>query len=203
MVGVVSDETDARALDGTPIIGTTADLLDVVARYNVERVFVAFSPSSGEYIGDLVHSLSGSHVQVDVVPRLFDAIGPSVYVDDIGGLPLMGLPPASESRTYTGVKRILDVTVSTATLVLLSPVLLCAAVAIKLDSPGPLLYRHERVGRNGRPLRLFKFRTMRRELCRGPEYGGKQAEQAFAELMRIKGCDPSSRVHTSFGRIRG
>jgi undecaprenyl-phosphate galactose phosphotransferase len=71
-----------------------------------------------------------------------------------------------------------------------APLLALVALLIKLDSRGPVFYRHERIGRHRQPFRLFKFRTMYRELCRGGEYGGETAEQAFNELL----ADPVRRA---------
>src|SRR5207248_2773434 len=67
---------------------------------------------------------------------------------------------------------------------------LVIAIAIKLESPGPILYRHGRVGLRGRKFRLLKFRTMKLEFCRGNEYGGETADAAFSELM----SDPDRRA---------
>jgi lipopolysaccharide/colanic/teichoic acid biosynthesis glycosyltransferase len=68
-------------------------------------------------------------------------------------------------------------------LLVLAPLFAVVALAIKLDSKGPVFYRHERVGRDGRRLMLFKFRTMRLDCCRGERYGGRAAEEEFRRLM--------------------
>ena len=75
-------------------------------------------------------------------------------------------------------------------LALLLPLFVVVGVLIKLDSRGPVFYRHERVGRGGRPFRLFKFRTMRLGYCRGAEYSGEDADREFERLM----ADPRLRA---------
>ncbi len=88
------------------------------------------------------------------------------------------------------VKRTIDVVISGVGLVLFAPVVALIAILIKLDSRGPVFYRHDRIGRNGRPFRLLKFRTMKTEHCRGADYGGQSAEEEFERLMR----DPTIRA---------
>jgi lipopolysaccharide/colanic/teichoic acid biosynthesis glycosyltransferase len=87
------------------------------------------------------------------------------------------------------LKRVADVIVASLGLLALAPLLALIALAIKLDSPGPVLYCNERIGRGGRRFRLYKFRTMYRHACRGERYGAAGAEELFRELM----CDPAHR----------
>jgi exopolysaccharide biosynthesis polyprenyl glycosylphosphotransferase len=133
--------------------------------------------------------LRSKDVQIDVVPRFFDIVGPGASFHTIEGFPVIGLPPARLPWSSLLLKRTLDLASSAAGLVLLSPLFLFVAIRIKLDSPGPVFYRHERVGLGGRRIDVFKFRSMRTEFSRGSRYGGEQAEQAFAELM----ADPERR----------
>ena len=101
----------------------------------------------------------------------------------VEGLPLVGLPALRLSRSALAVKRSMDVLVSGVALLALSPVLAIAALLIKRDSPGPVFYRHCRIGRDGEKVRVFKLRTMHQEFCRGEEFGGDRAEAAFEALM--------------------
>ena len=122
---------------------------------------------------------------MDIVPRLFEILGPGVELHMVEGLPLVGVRPPSLSRTALAVKRAMDVVVSVAALTLLSPVLVFLALRIRFarKGGGPVLYRHERIGKGGRPFQLYKFRTMHKEFCRGPGFGGEEAEAKFRELM--------------------
>jgi lipopolysaccharide/colanic/teichoic acid biosynthesis glycosyltransferase len=99
-------------------------------------------------------------VQVDIVPRLFEAVGPNASIHTIEGVPLMSLPPAAPSRSSLALKRMIDLVGAGFGLLVLAPLFAVVALAIKLDSKGPVFYRHERVGRDGRRLMLFKFRTI-------------------------------------------
>jgi exopolysaccharide biosynthesis polyprenyl glycosylphosphotransferase len=170
-------------LDHLTLLGTHEDIPALVSLLDIERAIIAFTNERHEELLELVNDLRDMNVQVDIVPRLFDSLGPSLGVHTIEGIPLIGLPPRRMSRSSLLVKRVLDVVVAWTMLILASPLLLAIAVWIRLDSPGPVFYKHDRVGRNGVPFRLWKFRTMLRESCRGEEYGGLAAEKEFERLM--------------------
>jgi exopolysaccharide biosynthesis polyprenyl glycosylphosphotransferase len=192
LVGFLDSDPRQRAPDlaHIPVLGPFERLPAVVRLLDVERVVVAFSADSHERTLELVRSLKDLDVQIDIVPRLFEIVGPNVALHTIGGLPLMGLPALHISRSSLLVKRMMDMLVSSVGLVLLSPLFAYVAIRIKRDSPGPVFYRHERIGPGGCAIRLFKFRTMYTGYCRGSDYGGDEAEQMFADLL----ADPTRRA---------
>ncbi len=185
LVGFVDSQPKDRRddLEQLTILGGPEKLAAIVRLFDIERVIIAFSNEAHEQTLDLVRSLKDLDVQIDIVPRLFEIVGPRVGIHTIEGLPLVGIPPVGLSRSSKLLKRTLDVIVATVTLLVLSPVMLVIAIAVKLDSPGPVLYRHRRVGYRGVPFDVLKLRTMKLEACRGDRYGGAAAEAAFAELM--------------------
>jgi exopolysaccharide biosynthesis polyprenyl glycosylphosphotransferase len=146
-----------------PVLGDIEDLPELVESHEVERVYVAFSRDSHEEMLEILRLLRRLHVQVDIVPRLFEVIGPRVQLHMVEGLPLLGAPPVRLSRSSRLAKRVLDVAASAVGLVLISPLLALIALLIKLDSPGPVFFRQLRMGSEERPFRIFKFRTMRRD----------------------------------------
>jgi len=99
-------------------------------------------------------------VKVSVVPQLFAAMGPAVEIDDVEGVTVLGVNPPVLPRSSRAIKRTVDVLGALALLLVSAPLLAVAAVAIKLDSPGPVLFTQVRVGRERRRFRLLKFRTM-------------------------------------------
>jgi len=107
-----------------------------------------------------LQSCRDAGVAVDVVPRLFDFMDGARTLDQIGGLPLLSIEARSLTCASRAAKRALDVVGAGLGLLVLSPVLLAAAVAIRLGSPGPVLFRQTRVGRGGRHFTLYKFRSM-------------------------------------------
>lgn len=191
LVGFVDAQPKERRSDlqHLAVLGGTSRLAAVVRLFNVERVVVAFSDNSREEMLHLFRELRSLDVQIDIVPRFYEVVALRVGIHTLEGVPLVGLSPAELSRSSALLKRAFDVIVGTALLLVLAPVFALVAAAIALDSPGPVFYRHERIGRAQEPIRVSKFRTMRREFCRGPRYGGAVADDAFEALLG----DPTSR----------
>ena len=152
--------TRGEGLDGLAVVGEVAALPQIVEELDVERVIVAFSQHPHSKTLELIRTLNQLDVQVDIVPRLFEVVGPSVRVHSAEGLPLLGLPPARLPQSSFFLKRAADIALSAIGLILLTPLLIVVAIAIKLDSPGPVFFRQTRVGRRDKPFRIFKFRTM-------------------------------------------
>jgi lipopolysaccharide/colanic/teichoic acid biosynthesis glycosyltransferase len=97
---------------------------------------------------------------VSILPKLSDVLGPGLETDDVEGVAVLGLNPPWLPRSSRAIKRVVDVAVASGLLILFAPVLAVLALAIKLDSRGPVLFTQERVGRKGRTFRLLKLRTM-------------------------------------------
>ena len=159
LVGYLDDRPLGAEL-GAAYAGGIGDLERVVRARRVERVIVAFSELSGEREAELCRRCMDLDVQVDIVPRLFEVIGPRAVFHSLDGMPLLSLPSARLSWSSRAVKRALDVVVAGAALVLLSPVLIVATWCIKRGSEGPVLFRQERMGAGGRRFWILKFRTM-------------------------------------------
>ena len=170
------------------VLGRPEDLPALVRLFDVERVIFAFARQPEPSTRELAQAVKELDVQVDIVPRLFEAVGPSVSIHTIEGVPLMSLPPVGPNRSSLLLKRLIDITGAGLGLLLLAPLFAVVALAIKLDSRGPVFYRHERVGRYGKRLLLFKFRTMHLRWCRGESYGAATAEEEFRRLMSDKEC---------------
>jgi exopolysaccharide biosynthesis polyprenyl glycosylphosphotransferase len=185
LLGFIDDEPKSlrEELAGLRVLGRQDDLPALIRLFDVERVIFAFSRRSEPSTCELVQATKELDVQVDIVPRLYEAVGPSASIHTIEGLPLLSLPPIGPSRSSLLIKRLIDLVGACLGLLVLAPALVAVALAIKLDSRGPVFYRHERVGRDGRRLRLFKLRTMHLRSCRGERYGGSPAEDEFRSLM--------------------
>ena len=150
-----------RDLGELRMLGGPDALPDIVRRFDIERVIVAFSTEREEETLNVVRTLKTLDVQVDIVPRLFEAVGPRVGIHAVEGMPLVGLPPAKPSQSSLFVKRVLDLVLASAVLVVTAPLFAYVAWRIKRDSPGPVFFRQERLGMSMEPFTLLKFRTMR------------------------------------------
>ncbi len=161
LVGFVDDEPKERREDLRHLVLLAGPdrLPGLIRLFDVERVIIAFSNQPHEDTLDLIRSLKDLDVQIDIVPRLFELVGPNVGFHSVEGVPLFGLPPLRLARSSKLLKRTMDLTLSVVGLVLLSPLLVAVALAIKLDSRGPVFFRQVRMGKNG-VFRMWKFRTM-------------------------------------------
>jgi exopolysaccharide biosynthesis polyprenyl glycosylphosphotransferase len=162
LVGFVDDEPKERRADLNEfrVLGPPERLPAIVRTFDVERAVIAFSNESHEDTLTLIRSLNELGVQVDIVPRLFEIVGPGVDLHTIEGVPLIGLPPIRLSHSSRLIKRSVDVCVSALGLIALAPVLGAIAVRIKIDSSGPVFFRQARVGIGNKTFQMYKFRTM-------------------------------------------
>ncbi len=159
-IGIVDDEVHDIGGTGLPHLGGLDDLGAVLRDHSVDRVVIAFSKANHDQLLRCVRACRDRRVSIHIVPRLFELIEGARTLDHIGGLPLLsiGVPPLS--RTARAAKRALDVSVATLGLLLSAPLMLVIAIAVKLDSPGPVFFRQPRAGWGGRTFDLFKFRSM-------------------------------------------
>ncbi len=148
-------------LAGVNVLGSPSELAAIIDEHDVERVVVAFSEDSHEETLATIRELKKLNVQIDIVPRLFEAIGPHVTVHSIEGVALVALPTAKRFPGSRAIKRCMDVVGAAALLVLTSPLFAYLAWRVRRDSPGPVLFRQTRLGQGGRPFTVLKFRTMK------------------------------------------
>ncbi|MEA2494722.1 MAG: hypothetical protein QOJ29_2633 [Thermoleophilaceae bacterium] len=139
------------------------DLAELVRELDVHRVIVIPGEADSDTMVNAVSTAKASGVKVSILPRLFEVVGSSVEFDNIEGVTILGVRRFGLSRSSAAIKRLTDIVGAALGLLLLSPLLAVVAIAIKLDSPGPVFYRQWRVGRAGRPFRMFKFRSMVQE----------------------------------------
>jgi exopolysaccharide biosynthesis polyprenyl glycosylphosphotransferase len=162
LVGCVDDETQALHPNSPvgPWLGTIRDAPGVVRAKEVDEVIFALPLRGHGAIEWLVLALQDFPVRVRVVPDYLDLVMSRATVEDFNGLPLVGLRDPAIDGFDRVVKRCFDLVVSLLILLVIWPVMLLVALAIKLDSPGPALFIQERIGENGRPFRMYKFRSM-------------------------------------------
>ena len=163
LVGFIDTHPRPRRpeLEHLALLGPTDRLSELVTLLDVERVIVAFSEAGDKELLAMVRELHKLDVQVDVVPRLFEIVGPKARVHAFEALSLVGLPPANLSPSSRLLKRFFDCIVATAMLVVLAPLIALIALCVRLDSDGPVLFRQRRLGYKMRPFTVLKFRTMR------------------------------------------
>jgi exopolysaccharide biosynthesis polyprenyl glycosylphosphotransferase len=158
---VALDEALADSRSGEvlpPVLGTLDRLPETLIDHHVDRVIVVLNGCDDSL--DVIRLVKTLGVPVSVLPRVLEVIGSSFEFDDVDGLGLLGLRSCELPRSIRARKRSLDVTLGGLALVVLAPAFAAIAVGIKLTSPGPVLYRQLRIGRDGRPFIMLKFRSM-------------------------------------------
>jgi exopolysaccharide biosynthesis polyprenyl glycosylphosphotransferase len=137
-----------------------SEIRDLARSLDVQRAIVAPDSVEADKMLDLVCTLEAIGVKVSVLPRLLEVVGSSVEFDDLHGVTVMGVKRFALTRSSTTVKRAFDLVGSTLGLLAVMPVMIAIAIAIKLDSRGPVFFRQRRVGQYGDHFEVFKFRTM-------------------------------------------
>jgi len=164
LIGYADDQAtigpDGPAVDGKPVLGSTQDVVRLVQEHQIDDVIVALPAREHEKIVRIALDLLPLPVQVRIVPERFEMISARARIEDFWGVPLIGIREPVITGFDRVMKRLFDLALACAALLIFSPIMLAVALAIKLDSPGPVLYGPWRVGENGRLFRMWKFRTM-------------------------------------------
>jgi exopolysaccharide biosynthesis polyprenyl glycosylphosphotransferase len=156
-----TDDPDAKDLAGRPVLGGIDDARAVAMEHGVEEVFVAAPGLSHARMLSLVLECEDLGITFRVVTNLFEVLTAGTRIDLVDDLPLVRLGRETVHPLYGPCQRALDLCGALAGLLLAGPLMLWCAARIRATSPGPAIFAHERVGRNGRVFTLYKFRTMR------------------------------------------
>ena len=196
-IGYVDDAAeDQSALRGLlPYLGSIADTERVIREEGVDRIVVVAPAVDEDELANVIRQTSGLEIRISMLPHVVDVLGPSVEVDDVEGITVLGVNPPALTRSSRFLKRTMDVVVAALVLLLALPLLVLIALGIKLTSPGPVLFVQERVGRGGRRFRMLKFRTM---VANAEAMAEQLREQSAHAAWLLLDEDP--RI-TSFGRF--
>ena len=176
----------APILEHIPLLGDPEDVRAIVNELGIERVIVAFSGASHESTLTVIRELRDYPVQIDVVPRLFELIPATADLHSLESVSLISLPPPRLSPSSLMLKRTMDAMLALSALVFMSPLLLLVALSIKLDSPGPAVFRQRRMGKGDRPFTMLKFRTMAAD--------AEELKSALAHLNKHNGNGGDQRM---------
>lgn len=160
IVGRFDDAPQRNTAEEPTWLGTLKDIPATVSRLGIDRVVVAYSSTSDEALTSHLRQLAYTNVRIDVVPRFFELLGPSMRGQSLGSLGLMNMPSAGRSMVGPLIKRATDVILAGLGLIVLAVPMLTVALLIKLGDRGPVFYRQQRVGRGGEIFGMVKFRTM-------------------------------------------
>jgi exopolysaccharide biosynthesis polyprenyl glycosylphosphotransferase len=164
VIGALVDHPVAALRDAeltVPVLGSLDELEQIAQQYRVRRVIVSSaSVKSDSQIEEVLRQCRALQLKFSLLPTLSDALGPAVAVDDVEGVTLLGVNPPWLPRSSRAVKRVIDLLVASVVLIVGLPLAALIALAIKVDSRGPVFFTQRRVGREGRRFKVYKFRTM-------------------------------------------
>jgi exopolysaccharide biosynthesis polyprenyl glycosylphosphotransferase len=143
-----------------PRLGDLSQSRALLNEYQIEEVILAEESSAHFRLQHLITLFSEKEIQIKLTPDLFNIVSGTVRFSSLFDTPLMEVQAIRMPVWQQGAKRVMDLGVSLLALLILSPIFLIIALAIRSDSPGTVFYSHERVGRYGRPFRILKFRSM-------------------------------------------
>ena len=197
VVGFVDDDPQKQEdLGRFKALGPTDGIVQVVREQAIDEVIITLPWISHRKIMAIMDACQRQRVRFRIVPDLFELSLSRVDIDEVNGIPLIGLREVSISRTSWLIKRAVDVVVATIGLVLASPLMLLAAIAVKLNSPGPAMFAQVRVGQGGRLFTVYKFRSMR--LGAEEELPELAPQSEVGKVLFKMRHDPR---HTSVGRF--
>ncbi len=176
IIGYLDDSPGKQegAIGRFPALGGVADIRTVIEKQAVNDVIITLPMTARDSILSVVDACEDAAVRIRIVPDMFQLQLNQVHIDSISGIPLLGVREPAIRGWNRALKRGLDVAIAALTLIITAPITLLVALAIRLDSPGPILFRQTRVGLYGRPFTLYKFRSMRVD-----------AEQQLSELEQM------------------
>ncbi|ADB73202.1 sugar transferase [Geodermatophilus obscurus] len=154
-------EDDRDVFDGLPVLGDLEEVVDVVHRYEVDTVAVLPSPElDGPQLRKLGWDLEETQAELLLAPAVTEVAGPRVRIRPIAGLPLVHVERPEFSGVRRVIKGVVDRSLAGLGLLVVLPVLVSLALLVKITSRGPVLFKHERIGRDGQPFEVYKFRSM-------------------------------------------
>jgi exopolysaccharide biosynthesis polyprenyl glycosylphosphotransferase len=182
LLGYVDDEArfsewiiPARYRNGelVPHLGSNSALVDLIDEHNVHEIIMALPATMHETINEIVGMAREREVDYTFVPDVFELRVDALTLQEINGVPLIGLKDNSLTGWNYVVKRLVDIVLSLLVIAIFALPMLVIAIAVKLNSPGPIVVKQTRIGKEGKPFTFYKFRSMYQD-----------ADARFADLLR-------------------
>jgi len=161
LVGIIDGDTPETEILGVPILGRPEDLPELINEYKVDEVIVAIPEKGHRETLHVISYCERGRVTIKVFPDLFQYITSHAGIDDLGGLPLLSVRDYALRGYLLTLKRVIDFFGAAVGLIVFSPLMFLTALAIKVESPGPVFFVQPRMGLDGREFMMIKFRSMR------------------------------------------
>lgn len=188
LVGILATTKDEyqKCKENINILGSAGNILKIYQKTPFDVLVLTDPNLSSIKINKLIEFAEDKKLSFKEIPNLFQVKISNAIYSTIGKIPIINFRPTPLEGWGTVIKRIFDIIVSLLLIILFSPVMLLIAIAIKLESPGPIIYKSERINRDGKKFYVHKFRYMKLEYCTGAQYGGEKAQKYEQKLIERK-----------------
>lgn len=187
----VKDENIGKEYKGIKVVNTFPSIDKVIDNYAVNEIIIALEKHEDDVMMNVIAKSDEKNVRIKIVPDLYEIIGGQARTSQIYGFPLIDVMPQLMPEWEKKMKRLLDIIASFIILIISFPVVLATSIAIRIDSPGPIFFRQERSGLNGKVFRMVKFRSMRAD-----------AEKVSGPMWSTKGDPRITRVGKFIRKVR-
>ena len=183
VVGFIDDDRHPGdfVVAGKKILGNLNQIEEVVNQYSVDELIVALDNKSQDKILDVLETCKKINVSTRVTSEMFDIVPQRMSTEKYLDIPVIDIAPQYNDRVTLSLKRISDVILASIALIFLSPFLTTIALLIKLSSPGPILFKQERIGKDGKEFSFYKFRSM--QMIEGED---EERQKMMIEFMKNK-----------------
>jgi exopolysaccharide biosynthesis polyprenyl glycosylphosphotransferase len=174
-------------LNFLPHLGSVKNLVKIINEAQIEEVIIALESSEDKESNKIINKLGNCNVVIKAIPNMYNILTGQVKMTQLFGTPLIQLSHDLMPVWQENLKQIIDYVVSLLALIISLPLTVFIAIGIKLSSPGPIFYSHERIGKYGKPFRIYKFRSMATNAeLNGPELSSKNDSRltSFGKFMR-------------------
>ena len=181
LIGFVDDDKaiDEEIVSGKRVIGKLADLSQVISDYSVDEIIVAIDGDNHEKLLEVLDFCKLHNISVRLTSELFDIVTRKVDIEKYIDIPVIDVSAHYNNRFTLAIKRLIDIAVSLAAIIILSPIILVIGILVKMSSSGPVLFSQVRIGRYGKPFKFYKFRSMK--VLTGED---EERKQKMIEFMR-------------------
>jgi len=174
VIGFVDSNGGTEKVMGLPVLGAIEDLPHIIENHEIGEVIIGLPEATHEELVGIISQAEREKVSIRVFPDVFQIMASEVTISDLGGLPLLTIRDVALRGWKLTLKRGVDIMLSSIFLLFASPIMMLTAIAIKLDSPGPVFFVQERMGLDAKPFKMLKFRSMRQDAeAQGPGWTTK------------------------------
>ncbi|MDY0083125.1 MAG: sugar transferase, partial [Ignavibacteriaceae bacterium] len=156
----VNNENIGKVYKDIKVEGAIDQLVQVIDKLSAKEIIIALEKEDHDVLVDVISKTEGKNISLKIVPDLYEILSGQARTSQIYGMPLIDIMPELMPEWEKKLKRVIDLVVSLLILIVSSPVIFLTAIAIKIDSAGPVLFKQERLGQNGKPFYVIKFRSM-------------------------------------------